>query len=406
MIKLKKVNYYLMEILLFFALFDSARNYTVLPSFFGYIKDICVYALLLLNIEKIKFPLYLGKSFYIWMIIIIVFTPLGFLFCPTVFRSTVLIYCFKFPEIFILFLIFFNWKNIISVPLEKFIYQYVYGALLLCFVNIFGYYVKNPFISIYIGKFAGRELYRGRITVGQPAVAIFPVILAFVFLVFFAHKVKDYFLLMIYLICIIIATSNTGIVSIFSVIIITFFSFLIQRKKVSLKTIFTTGGIIIVMGGFLIYAYNYIEAFHSIVALYSEKILSYLHSGNDLSMNVRKNNWNNALNSISGFNKIIGRGAMGYIATAKSTTLVENTYILTYVMYGVLGIVSMMIFFIQQLFKSIKNVMKRNKESLFLLCIIIVYLLHFYTLDLYLLFMLYFPLAMFFGYVSYKIKSI
>ena len=40
---IKKINNIFLVILVFFMVFDTARNYTPLPRFFGFLKDIIIY---------------------------------------------------------------------------------------------------------------------------------------------------------------------------------------------------------------------------------------------------------------------------------------------------------------------------------------------------------------------------
>ena len=54
-IEIRYINDLLFYILLFFGLFDAARNYTPLPEWIGYSKDIAIFLLYVLNCRKVRF---------------------------------------------------------------------------------------------------------------------------------------------------------------------------------------------------------------------------------------------------------------------------------------------------------------------------------------------------------------
>ena len=68
--EIRYINDLLFYILLFFGLFDAARNYTPLPEWIGYSKDIAIFLLYVLNCRKGRFlpqKLIYTKRFLVYM---------------------------------------------------------------------------------------------------------------------------------------------------------------------------------------------------------------------------------------------------------------------------------------------------------------------------------------------------
>lgn len=396
------INNVLLFILLFFGLFDVARNYTKLPMSFGYLKDIAIYLLILLNVGRLYLPKFFGKSFYAWAFSVIFFSPIG-LINSGYQRSSVFIACLKFPEIFFLILLFVNWDKIFSIDFRKFIKYYVIGCALLCFVNVFGYYVDNPIVSVNMpnpNMPAGN--YGGRVTVGQPPIAIFPVILAFVYLLIKANKKRERILLIIFLVCIIMSTSNTGILSVFAVFAVLLVYGLYYNKKNIKHNILLL--LFCSLTGLLIVYLASPDFLQNIISPYINKIGRYFSGSTDSSMDIRKVHWKIGADSMGGLDYLIGKGAYGYITDEFYP--IENTYVVTFLMYGAIGTLGMILFFVRLLFSSLTvKKGKTSKNNILLFCICIVFLMHMYTLDLYMCYTLYFSLAVFIAFCCQKEKK-
>lgn len=398
--KLKKLNNVLLFILLFFGLFDVARSYTKLPIAFGYLKDITIYILVIINISRLYLPKNLGKGFYLWAFAVIAFSLLGF-FNSNYSVKSIAIAWFKFSEIFLLILLFFNWDRIFLINFDNFIKFYIGGSLLLCFVNIFGYFVDNPIVSVNMPNAnmpAGH--YGGRITVGQPPLAIFPVLLSFIYLMIYAEDFKNRLLCGIFLVCIILSTSNTGIISVAAVCLLLLVLALLNpsMKNVKKNLLFIIGFSCMVF----VLAYCVAHDFTvSMLERYFNKLGQYLYGASDPSMDIRHVHWQTGLSSMQPLDCLIGRGAYGYITDELYP--IENTFIITFLMYGIVGLVGMIGFFIHQLFRSVLLFHKhKTKKSLLWFCILITFLFHLYTLDLYLCYTMFFSLALFAAYCNYQ----
>lgn len=392
---IKKINIVFAYILLFFSLFDAARNYTVLPLWFGYIKDFSLYMLLLLNIGKITIPKNLGICFYVWFLSVLFFSLLGFINAEYD-RFKILIACIKYIEMFLVFFIMSNTNKIFGHNSEYFIKIYVYGSLALGLVNILGYMVDNPFVS---PSLANENMpmgnYQGRITVGQPAIAIFPIILSFIYLFIKKKDYISYLLLNIYLIFIVLSTSNTGVVSIVAVLLACMLYCIFIKCK---KRMFAMLVLYITVASTVLYYIVFIVDIYNIeyLKMYTNKILAIFGDSGDLQMNIRFQNWVTAISNMKGFDFLHGMGACGYYKYYE-IQLIENTYVSTYVMYGFIGLFGMVMFWLRMtLYFGNKCINK--KEGLLGLSICIIYMLHMVTLDLYMSYMLVFPLGLFINY--------
>lgn len=392
----------LLFILLFFCLFDTARNYTHLPHAFGYLKDIACYALFLINIKKLNFPKSFGVGFYLWFGCALLITPIGF-FYSGYDAVQILIACFKFLEFFLLCIVFYNYKLVFKLQFDLYVNLFVYGCVALCFVNVFGYFVDNPIVSVNLRE---SRAYQGRITVGQPPIAILPVIISLCYLLIFKNRKRDKVLMIIFLICILISTSNTGIVAVAVTFLVTAIYAVVEGGRIIRSnllfiviSIFLLALVLMIFG-----AAN--EGIRQLWSVYYSKIGQFVSGGNDPSMQVRNEQWIKGLSRLDLTSWIIGMGAYGYLDTLARMNI-ENTYILTLLTYGVVGLIGMLAFYLKTLLVCIGSLKRKAKnykitnEAIFVLCLILITLIHMLTLDIYFVFMLYCPLAMFLGSFIY-----
>lgn len=397
MLSSKKFNNILLWILLFFGLFDTARNYTYLPIFVGYLKDIAVYLLLFLNIGNIKINLKIGLAFYFCFFLVALTTPLGFLYSEYD-KTKILIACFKYTEFFVLVILFLNWNRIFSTDVHKFVKSYVLGSFVLCFVNIVGYYVPNPIVSVHLANsnmIFGQ--YGGRVTVGQPPVAIFPVIISSIYILINMETKKQMFSFLFFLLCIFIAISNTGIVAeVVSITIVLIYAITISNL-VRLKNYLFYSILCLLFGSIIFYMFCS-SYFADGMYLYESKILKFLSGNTDLQMDIRRSHWEDAFSTLEGIELFFGRGAYGYVV-GNNSFLIENTFVSTFVQFGLFSFLFMIVFWIRQCFFFLEKLLKeKSKDSLFCFCVACIILLHNYTLDSYLCFTMYFAAALFVSY--------
>lgn len=400
--KLSTINKVLSYILLFFGLFDCARNYTPLPIAFGYLKDICIYAIFIINIKKIKLSPVLGYGGMLWMILVLFFSPVGFIYAK-VEPSEIAISWFKYLEFFLLMLIFYNFRDIFRSDIDHYVQAYIKGGLLLCFVNVFGYFVDNPIVSAKRpNENIGVYQWQGRISVGQPAVAVIPLIISSLWLLICGKRPKDKVYAIIYIICIFLANSNTGIASLAGciVIIIVYELFLKSGKTVSFKKLVYAISTCILLA---LVIFTIINALSDVIMptlnLYFERFNSFF-MGSDAGMSLRIGRKYDAFKEFNLYQFITGMGIYGF--TSKMGNVIENSYLRYTLEYGILGLISIIMFFGQFIVKSGSTLLckksSNTKNSLFLLCITIVFMLHMYTLDLFTVYTLYYSAALFLNY--------
>lgn len=370
--------------LLFFGVFDTARNYTKLPIEFGYLKDISVYLLVLINIRHLKVH-------SIWLvgvlIIMLLVSPFG-LFYNDMYISDFIVYYLKFLEIPLMLLIFYNFNKIFSYKIKFYFKAYIVLAVLLSLINVFGYFVPNPIVSVNLAnENMDPTLYKGRITVGQPAIAIFPVIFAYCYFLINSNKVKNLIISFVLFVLIFLSTSNTGIIA---AILCSLIIFCLSKAKVKLNLLFLA---IIVL---LVFSLSY-KTINQIIdiSMYTDKIISIINGGSDSSMNLRFNHWQEGFKNTDNMLKMLfGNGIFGYIRNNQKIDI-ENTYVSTILCYGIIGFL-MLVFGLILYSISIINVRKYNKKiMIFSLCTLVIFFLHFLTLDIYFCYTLYFPLGMF-----------
>lgn len=373
------INQLCWYILLFFGLFDAARNYTYLPFWFGYLKDIAIFTLLLFNIQNIKIRKDLGIMFYIMICLIFLQSFQGIL-SSRLSIIDILFGTIKYLEFFILVLLFRNWNSIFSISLNHALKQYVYiGVPILIAVNIIGYYIPNPIVSrlIWNGRVA-KGFYGGRITVGQPPIAIYPVLISFIYLLIYDKRVLR---LAIYLGAIILALSNTGVLALIIVTIIIgiYEIFMSNNRKETRK-------FLVIMCLFSVMAITVQPIIEAILPnhdiLYTARIDNFLR-GKDLSMSGRELHWEKAMGRLdSVWNKIFGKGMYGYYDWINSYNNIENMYVTMYCAFGLVGIITWIFMWIIFLKKDFLKILKyRDRDMLMSICLIIVYLIHMYTLD-------------------------
>ncbi len=381
-VSLKMINNVLGIVLLFFGVFDTTRNYTLLPVSFGYLKDIAIYLLFFINIFSIRF-----KSVWVGVVFLAIFivSPLGLHYSGLEFQKFI-IYYIKYLEVPLLLIIFMNFKIIFSYSINNYFKIYIAMALILAFINVFGYYVENPIVGVHLAnENMNPDLYKGRITVGQPPLAIFPVLFAFCYFLINCHKIRNIFIAGVLLILIFLSTSNTGLIAVVLCSILIFF---LSRGKGKINII--TCASIFIFCFILVspYLLSIID-----ISMYTNKIISVLNGGSDVSLNVRRVHWKQALDNIAGFfNVIFGSGIFGYIRDGIIFDI-ENTYVLVFMCYGVLGVI-ILLFGVIKVFIIIKNIIDNRKKTL-LFCALIIFILHFLTLDIFFCYMLYFSLGMF-----------
>lgn len=404
--KISKLNNILMYILVWFIIYSSALNYTNIPSVFSYLKDIIIFyfmALLIIK-NKIKKPKDMGISFYILFLLIVIISWLGLINNTENSKIEIIIRILRYLEFFILFFIFANIEIICTVPYKNLINWYIALSIVLVFVHIFGYFVPNNIVSIYIDNKLGNGYYRNRISVGQPAIAVYPMIISYLYLlVYKKNNFKIVLSMIILLLGIFISISTTGILAILvtTLIFIIYNRFKNNFKKViytilSISIIFFVGIIIIRNIPELNELYEKQSKMLSIKieALYKENIT-------DFSMKTRDDKYNDIKNSKKNiFEKIVGIGLLGYNANGIVVGSLENTFRTMNVCYGIIGLLTYVAFIARHIIYEIKHI--GSKDGMFIILLFIVFAMHSYTLEVLYLPTISYTLSLFYCYIKNK----
>lgn len=385
----KDINKYLVYIILFFSVFDTARNYTYLPAAFGYIKEISIAIICFFMFrQKISFPDGFGKWFGIFFIYFLILSPLGFFNNLIYSKLRLLILFIKYLEFFLIFIIFYNLEKIANITYKKCISIYITMTIILLFINIIGYYIPNPIVSRTINPRLAQGFYNNRITVGQPPISVYPMILSFIYtLVHEKIGIKKYLILMCNMIGVLIAVSSTGIISILGVLIYYCLQGILKLRK---RVRFTRKKLrlyifILVFFSFAIYIFMSSSRFEVQKRFAAERIGRVINGTleKDGALNIRTNNAETAIERMTLGQKLFGTGIYGYCFEDVPTNL-ENTYANLFAMYGLTGLSFFICMFIKNfifLFKNIDKKTNNRNMCLTLILLNIVFLMHAYTLD-------------------------
>ena len=367
-------------ILLFFGVFDTARLFTPLPSSFGYLKEICIFFLFIqIIIKKIDFEKRsLFGSCFVLLLFISVISLFRALFFSDFFSTELLIYQIKNLEFFLLFLIFTNLHKLApSVSIENLVKWYVSMALILVIVNFIGVLVPNPVCYKFIGRGFDSSMYSGRFSLGQPAMASFPVLLTFiVFWMKNQYSKRDYFIMLICLTYIVLSTAMTAYVILMALIL---FKVYVDRKKIknAKYNICFFLAIILLTLVWYYFLFDFLAIDHSMFdfEFMRARFLKMLGMGNyiDMSRQIRNDFRNLILAEILNRNSLIWGIGPDYYLTVKNNFYakipIENTYIDFFAKSGVIGLASYIVFIWGGIKGLARNSFMHIKDNKFLLII-------------------------------------
>lgn len=388
------LNDILLYILMFFGLFDTARNYTYLPVAFGYIKDISILLLFFLNRKGLKISFKQNRLAGILITYALLVFLRGFIY-SSLNNWMIVVGIIKFLEMFLLMILFLNWEHIFSFPYERMIHFYAYaGTSILIFVNIFGYLVPNPVVSRYIWNgILAQGYYAGRMTVGQPPIAIYPVIMSLLYLMIFNG---NWMRMVVYLLAIFVSTSNTGLVSIGLCM-----AGLLLIKNEKKRNIYIALVVIGILCIYFLVIYGQTSIYlKNIISIYKSKILKVLSGEKDVGLAIRAVHGTAAMNELDNLiDVLIGKGMYGYYSVTNPYRLVENTYISIYCSMGLIGLFLWIFYFLKNLLVNFVLYLRtHNNKNLLLFLITIVVLCHMYTLDIPFCYTIYFSYALFYAF--------
>lgn len=398
--KLDYINDILFYILLFFGLFDAARNYTLLPEWIGYSKDVAIFLLYVLNRKKIRFlP---QKIIVVQCIFWFLWGFTGIFYSGGYSPVKIVIGIIKYLEFFMLITLFYNWDRLFEMEIEQALHRYIQGSMCIFIVNLIGYYIPNPIC--YVGLSNGNVaagFYGGRISVGQPPIAALPMVFSCVYLMF--CRSNDIFKILYLFTGIVLSTTNTGIVALGVCFIVYGVYFFINKKKIQKKYLIAA---LIILGLLIIFHRQLLMIFDDQVTMYRNKIFSILRGGKDASMEGRKKNWMFALSTLQTKAQwLLGRGMYGFCIEGEYHHI-ENTYVSLLCTYGILGISVFLTYLGKIAWGYIKGFYKtRDAMYGFGICTILIYLLHMYTLDTFIVYTMTFGFSFFYTIIDKKVSA-
>lgn len=409
--KLKKINNILIILLIFFIIFSSALNYTHIPFWFSYLKDVIIFYfgfVLLFNWKDNVKPK-INITFFILFVIVAIISWLGLYYSTNTGIFTIVSHSMRYIEFFILFFVFTNLEKICTIKYDKLINLYLILSIILLFVHIFGYFVPNDIVSIYITDKFDHGYYRNRISVGQPAIAIFPMIISYFYIIIFnKFNIKNYIKIILLLVGIIIAIPVTGIISVFICTIgLLGWSIIKLKKDIIGKILIMVVSIVItIFVGILFIKTNPTlnEIYENQKDLLEVKIGSIIgNKVEDPSINIRDDKFDEVIsNNTNIFQDIFGVGKYGYNRGEVNIGNMENSYRIFRVEYGYLGIALFIIFLFSNIliyiYKSLRD-KDNSKKYIFISILFIILALHAYTLDVIYLPTISYTISLFYCYV-------
>lgn len=399
------LNKFALLVLLFFGVFDTARSFTVIPAYFGYLKEIAIF-FLFFQLLFLHFSIPRKKKILLPGIICIGIFSFNIIRCfaQNIFYLESLIYQIKNMEFYLLFIIFFNLKKIVpSWNVDSFFRRYLFWAMALIFVNVVGCSIPNPICYKMIGRGVYRgTMYAGRFSLGQPAMATFPILLAF--LHFITRKKLTYAAFGGAILCltsIFISTALTAYVIIAAMIVCVLFISLKQKifwRKNLLRIIIGLLIILVVMSLFgerISIRSDFLD-----LGLLERRVNSMVGVAgvSDASMNIRSEYQKIILKSISTpFKLLWGLGPNYYINLHFLTIPIENTYYDILAKCGVLGVFAHLIFLTSFCIDFLQDFFRSKDFSRFLigLGIFLVFLLYGWTIPIFGTFTMAFGLALY-----------
>lgn len=297
--------------------FDTARNYTVLPRAFGFLKDVIIYfwAILLLFKGKFEYPR-LGYSFYFLVILFMIWSWIG-VFYPYKSILETVIFIVKNAEWIVLFFVFYNYRSFFSISYEKAIKLYIYFSVALFFITLVGLFIPNPIIGKDIISENNENFpdYANRFSLGQPAVASFSQLVSAIYLL--TRRTKSIVQVICMLVCmsgVLLSTSTTGILVLVCILIL-YGGYGVMLAPSRTKIKITVGLISLV--AIIYYIVNstwFIENFGLGYLLLSTKIDAFFGGNSyDPSMAVRDAQQENVLRilGMTPFGYLLGQGVSG-----------------------------------------------------------------------------------------------
>ena len=150
-IEIRYINDLLFYILLFFGLFDAARNYTPLPEWIGYPKDIAIFLLYVLNCRKVRFlP---QKLIYIQSVFWFIWGFAGILYSGGYSTVKILIGIIKYLEFFMLITLFYNSDALFQMSIGRVLTLCIRGSVCIFIDDVIGYCIMNR--VCYVGEING-----------------------------------------------------------------------------------------------------------------------------------------------------------------------------------------------------------------------------------------------------------
>lgn len=387
----KKIVQTILLVVFFFSIFDAYRLYLPIPSWVGYLKEVCVilafvlFALIKLpSVELARLP---QTSFLIFVIFLLFFSSLFTSYWRDIYSVQYFIYFYKYLQIVFLYGIFsiaFNFKIFDSRSVYK---LYVNTAFIYLLIQSVSYiFLRDSFV--------GLDLYQGRLSIGQPAITTFPY-LASLIILFFRSDIfsRERFLIytLFFVFALLLAVSSTGLVCLATIFLYAIYSNF-KRNSVPLSVIFLMVGLALVFSD--TWFQNIID-----VDLYTQKINAMAYDlESDPSYQIRVNKIKLAT-SYSLDYILTGVGIMGYVVPHGAPDFVENQIVTFLLSFGIIGLLVA----IYVTFKTF-ILSRKSRSPLFYYCFFTVFAICSWSLETLYIFMYVVPLSFVFANLNCELS--
>jgi hypothetical protein len=342
----------LYAILLFFAVFDTARTYTPLPMAVGYLKEFSLVALAMICISFGSLRARRNHWLLLYFLIVVLVGLIGFRF-----NANDIILLEKYCQLPLGIFVFSQYESMTGKPIKSLVESFSIMACALVFINIFGYFVPNPILSIHLQK-AGLATYVQRVSLGQPSLVSFIFNTTISYEAVFYKGKGSFARLTILSVGLVIMVPGSGIAAMILNIFIIFLLNLFGPKNAHKGFIrWVLAFMSLGVSGLIIVFMRFGKLMAVFFNLISIKLLTLIGMHADPSLGMRDDKYNLAITGRQWYDFLIGNGAFSFHIGES----LENSIRTLFVAFGIVGVVSFICFLAKEAFWGLTGFGNRKR---------------------------------------------
>ena len=386
--------------LCFWSLYTAALQYTPIPGMFAYTKELallslCFFSLLLPIRRQIMNQMDSWFLFFIFCLILSI--PQSLLTIGFDYNNT--IYAEKYLQPFFALVVAMSFPIWTTIPLSRWIRWFVVMAHLLILLNIVGYFAPQSFF-IHVNHIQ----YEGRISVGQPGVVAFPLLLALDYMLVIPKFNWKVMLSIFYLLFgILIMIPGTAIF----IIIINIFLIILMRSHLKrdnalrlLLLLLAIGSVALAIGFLIALKGDVVKMALNLAEIKTKALLGLI---NDPSMNMRDIKFS-VVQKEMGLKILFGTGLntyTPYVLPLHWGVSLENMFRILLVNHGIFGLIAYVGWLFREVYVAWLHRTQGRRRVLQIIVLVDFFIYH-YTLDVLYLFMFIIPVMFFHVYLGKK----